>query len=376
MQKLAGFFAISVLFLCVGSLPATAKETASPAKVILDTDFHHFADDHEALLMLNTLRCRKTVDILGVSLVVGNHWMAQIKEDAVKAVERLGLGDTVPVYVGASAPLVHNYDLFALDKEMYGSIYAGAWTKDPGTVVEPLGGYAQDTTVESTHAIDFIIRSIRANPGEVTILALGPLTNIAMALRKDPGLAPLIKEIIYMGGNIEVLGNVTAAAEFNFWFDAESAAIVLGSEIKHTLIPLDATDKLLFNKEKFERMVGSHSEHLVSQMFFLPKFQKTFAENPDYVIPVWDALVPALLTEDKTLVRKQRQFNVMVDHNRGPNYGRVLAYPLADALGATTAVGTKPANVILEYNAEPFWAIYEDLIFDPINDSSRQCTTE
>ena len=73
MQKLAGFFAIFVLFAGVGSLPATVKAKASPAKVIIDTDFHHFADDHEALLMLNALRCRKTVEILGVSLVAGNH---------------------------------------------------------------------------------------------------------------------------------------------------------------------------------------------------------------------------------------------------------------------------------------------------------------
>lgn len=97
--------------------------------------------------------------------------------------------------------------------------------------------------VSDENAVGWLIDTIRANPDDVTILAVGPLTNIALAMRTDPGIVPLIKRVIYMGGAVEVPGNVRPAAELNCWFDPEASKIVARAPIEHVVVPADVTGR-------------------------------------------------------------------------------------------------------------------------------------
>ena len=106
----------------------------------------------------------------------------------------------------------------------------------------PPDGMAEHAQPADQHAIDFIIEQVEKYPHEVTLLVIGPVTNIALAVRKDPDIVPLIKRIVYMGGAVDVPGNVTPAAEFNWWFDPEAAKIVLREPIPQAIIPLDVTN--------------------------------------------------------------------------------------------------------------------------------------
>ncbi|MEF9672904.1 nucleoside hydrolase [Pseudomonas sp. PCH446] len=94
-------------------------------------------------------------------------------------------------------------------------------------------------------------------PHEVTLLAIGPLTNLALAIRQAPDIVPLIKRIVYMGGAIEIPGNTTPAAEFNWWFDPEAAKIVLRSPIEHVIFPNDVCEKVTFDASVYQRVIAA-----------------------------------------------------------------------------------------------------------------------
>lgn len=119
-----------------------------------------------------------------------------------------------------------------------------------------------------------------------------------------------------MDGAFYVEGNSNATAEFNWWFDAEA--------IKYVVVPLDATDKILFKKKYCEKwIIGKFHDHFMSKYFLVPKFQKKFKKNPDYSIPVWDALVPAYLY-DPNVVKEKRRLYTSVDSTHDPSYGSAI----------------------------------------------------
>lgn len=120
-------------------------------------------------------------------------------------------------------------------------------------IVAPAGGYATHTRPHGVHAVDFLIQSIHKYPHQVVIFAIGPLSNIALALLLDPTIAPLIRKIVIMGGQIEVPGNsFCGAAEFNWWFDAEAAQIVLRAKgLQRLIVPLDLTDTVPMTQEVY-----------------------------------------------------------------------------------------------------------------------------
>jgi inosine-uridine nucleoside N-ribohydrolase len=103
------------------------------------------------------------------------------------------------------------------------------------------------------HAVDLIVRLARQYPGEITLVPIGPLTNIALALRSAPELAQIIPQIVLMGGSFSG-GNVTPAAEFNFYVDPEAAAMVFDSGIPITMVGLDVTRKVVLTEERLRRL--------------------------------------------------------------------------------------------------------------------------
>ena len=328
-------------------------------KVIFDTDFNTMGDDGQAFVMLSQAMAEGKVDVLGVSVVSGNQWLDQEVADALRAVERMGVADKVKVYAGAVDPLVHDVDTYQLEAQLFGKGYAGAWRKPRPTeadLVAPPDGFAKGTKTESTHAVQFIVDTVKANPGEVTILAVGPLTNLALAFRMHPEIVPMVKRIVYMGGAIDVPGNVTPAAEFNWWFDPEAARIVLREPIEHVIIPLDVTNTAKFDKAVYDRISGSGTA--VADMF-AATYKRRFDSDPKAVAEVWDTLAAAYVL-DPTIATDVREMAVDMDVVFGPNYGRSLGYY------KNPPVGVQNAKVVFGIDLDRFWALYSDLLGRPV----------
>ncbi len=138
-------------------------------------------------------------------------------------------------------------------------------------------------------AVDFIVRTVLDNRDEITIVAIGPLTNIAMAIRQDPDFAMAVKSLYIMGGAVASLpdgaSNVTPNAEFNFWVDPEAARIVLRSGIPIELSPLNVSRKTRFSKEDFERIVrvSNPSTQLLRETM-TAQFQREEAMSSHYLM--------------------------------------------------------------------------------------------
>jgi purine nucleosidase len=167
------------------------------------------------------------IELAGLTTVAGNVELAKTTANALAVASFVGLG-SVPVTAGCGTPLLRP------------ALYAGHVHGESG-----LGGAVLPTparSAEAGHAIDFIIESAAAAPGEITLVATGPLTNIGLALRREPALASWVKDFVIMGGSAS-RGNVTPAAEFNIWADPEAAAIVFGAQWPNgvRMIGLDVT---------------------------------------------------------------------------------------------------------------------------------------
>jgi inosine-uridine nucleoside N-ribohydrolase len=227
----------------------------APPKVILDTDFNTISDDGQALAMLAQLDAAGKLDLLGVTVATGNAWLEQETSDALKAVERLGIERSVGVYVGAKYPLLHDYDSYLDEVATLGAPidYVGAFASPPPTsrsdLVPPPDGFATHTRPQAQHAVDFLIEQIHRYPHQVSILEIAPPTNLAMAIRKDPGIVPLIKQVVTMAGQIYVAGNAyNDVAEFNWWADPEAVKIVLRAAVPKVILPLDLTNNVPLTK--------------------------------------------------------------------------------------------------------------------------------
>ena len=204
-------------------------------KVIIDTD--PGVDDAAAILMA---LASPEIDLLGLSCVAGNVPLSDAVANACKVVDLSGRDD-VPVYAGAPGPLVRD--------QVFGK-YAriGPFGHDfvtDGNIM-PAGG----------HAVDFIVctaREAAASGEKVTICAIGPLTNIALALMQHPDVARGIGQIVSMGGAFAALGHRTPWAEFNVYADPHAAEIVYRSGVPVVVMPLDMTFQALFTQRHFER---------------------------------------------------------------------------------------------------------------------------
>ncbi|MCY3965382.1 MAG: nucleoside hydrolase [Acidobacteria bacterium] len=283
-------------------------------QVIFDTDFGTCPQDDCYALML-ALQSPE-LEILGITTVAGNWSLEQGTADVLRLLEIAGR-EEIPVYAGADMPLMHEPSEYA--RTTYGSW----WSDQPPTA--PPGGFAQKK-VEPLGAVEYIVDTIESRPGEVTILAIGPLTNVAMALRHRPGLAGRVKRLVIMGGAVATLpdgaGNITPGAEFNFWVDPEAAKIVLRSGIPIDLSPLNVSRKSSFTAEWFDELVANPTPftELIRDGGRLWE-----GAPPDAVVHMYDQIAVASLI-DPTLVTTTELY-VDVDSNPGISYGTSLGGP-------------------------------------------------
>ncbi|GKV69241.1 ribosylpyrimidine nucleosidase [Sporosarcina sp. NCCP-2716] len=201
-------------------------------KVIIDVDTG--IDDAIGILLAEK---SGMADILGITTVNGNTSLDQATRNTRKITKLLGRDD-LKVVQGAARPLLR-------DPYFEVSVHGN----------DGIGGALRDMEVEirdEGFAPDFIIEQAKQHPGEITVILLAPLTNMALAIRKEPRLKEWLKELVIMGGAFDHRGNITPTAEYNMYIDPEAAKIVVHSGIPITMVGLDVTSQTLLTKADVE----------------------------------------------------------------------------------------------------------------------------
>jgi len=337
-----------------------------PAKVIIDTDFNTIGDDGQVLAMAAQLDAAGAIELMGVTVASGNQWLNQGVSDALKAVERLGIERSVKVYAGAPYPLLHDYLAHQQEKLLNGAPvdYVGAFAAAPtDTLVPPPDGFATHTRPAERNAAEFIIDAVRRHPHEVTILAIAPPTNLAMAIRLDPGIVPLIKQVVTMAGQVYVGGNAYLDnAEFNWWFDPEATRVVLRAAAPHVVVPLDATNTLPLTRDVYLQ-IAQHRPATPITKLFRDEFAPFFGSGPPPYLPfIFDTAALAYLA-DPTLATDVRELWLDVNTTLDRNYGKAIV-AVSDPYPGTGIL--QKSKVVFRFDNPRFYAWYADLLTRPV----------
>jgi purine nucleosidase len=227
-------------------------------KIIIDTD----PGQDDAVAILLALASPEELEVLGIVAVAGNVGVAQNAINARKVVELSGRTD-IPVYAGCSRPM--RRQLVTAEH-----VHGDTGLNGPD-LPEP------QIPLQAQHGVDFLIDTLmQAEPRTITLCTLGPLTNIAMALVKEPRIAGRIAEIVMMGGAYFEVGNITPAAEFNIYVDPDAADVVMRSGAPITILPLDVTHMIQSTPARLDaiKALGNSSGRAVHDML-------TFSEGFD-----------------------------------------------------------------------------------------------
>ncbi len=212
-------------------------------KLILDTD--PGVDDAMAIAYA---LCHPGIDLLALTTVFGNVEQAIAHRNAQYLLQRFGARD-VAVAAGATAPLVQP----RLPPADFVHGADGLGNCFPAEAV-PLDGSARHAQLDSLDAADFIIARAKACPGEITLVAVGPLTNVALALRREPALPGLLRELVIMGGAVDEPGNVSPLAEANFFNDPHAADEVFNGDWPASVVGLDVTHQVMLTDTHLGRL--------------------------------------------------------------------------------------------------------------------------
>jgi purine nucleosidase len=291
-------------------------------------------DQAAAILMI--LGQRQAFDVLGLVATAGNISLDQTVANCLKLMELAGRPD-IPVFAGCPHPILRP---LVMAEHVHGP--TGLDGPDlPPPSIRP----------QEKHGVDFIIDTVRAHPGEITICSLSPVTNLAMALRKAPDIAGKIHEVVAMLGAYFEVGNITPAAEFNCYVDPEAADIVLKAGIRTTLLPLDVTHRMRSTPERLNAMralknrCGIATAEMLefSEAFDLKKYGWEGA-------PLHGPCVPAFLLAPDMF--SGRQINVSVELNGTLTAGMTVAdwWQITD----------RPKNVFYVRDGDP--VAYYDLL--------------
>ena len=302
-------------------------------KIILDCDPGH--DD--AIAMMLALASPE-LEVLGVTVTYGNVGLERTQQNA-RVVREL-VGSSVPIYAGADRPLVR-------ERIHAANVHGVSGLEGPHLPTPQKG-------LESQHAVQFIIEQVLANPGEVTLVPVGPLTNIALALRMEPKIAPAIRQIVLMGGSVDT-GNTTPSAEFNIFCDPHAAKMVFNAGVPLTMFGLNLTHQALALPERVARFrnLGTKVGEFTAQL--LEFFRHHHKQRYNWEgAPIHDACAVAFLIRPDLF--KTGMYAVDVEANDGLAFGRTIC--------DYWAVTDKPLNceVALEVDAEGFYDLLVERI--------------
>lgn len=303
-------------------------------KIILDCDPGH--DDAIAILLAAH---HPDIDLLAITTVAGNQTVTKTANNALKVCSLADIR-TVPIAKGMGRPLVR--------PARHAANIHGESGLDGPHLPEP------QLQLAPQHAVDLLIDLLLHSDGDITLVATGPLTNIAMAMLREPAIIPKIQAISLMGGAIG-LGNVTPAAEFNIWVDPEAASIVFQCGRPVTMVPLEvthralATEQIITHLRSSNRIVANLAADLL--LFFAERYHTVFGfASP----PVHDPCAVARVVDPDIVTTSLMHVNI--EMNGEFTAGRTIC-DIYHILG-------KPANIQVgqNLNVARFW----DMVIDTL----------
>jgi inosine-uridine nucleoside N-ribohydrolase len=351
---------------CAAVLATAPDGAAAQEFAIVDADMGVLNDDAVALFMLLN---SPDVTVLGVTIVPGNTWMESGTAFALRQLELVGRQD-IPVFMGVREPLMGSRQPWLeAEERLWGkSEYLGAYGRPrPESYLaldrEPAIGYPTSKP-SSEHAVDFIVRAVKAHPNQVTLFALGPATNIALAIRKNPEIVPLVKRVYYMGGAVDVPGNSSPSAEFNWWFDPEAVRITLRAPFREQIVvPIDIAERVFYTKAEYDRIAAAPETPITR--LFRQLHGARFEKDPKARSFVWDALTTAIFLQPAMATRLDERY-LDIDVTYGPNYGRSIGYHQSRRRAldspADFPAGTQKVKVLMDVDRKAFWDLYIDLM--------------
>jgi inosine-uridine nucleoside N-ribohydrolase len=355
--------------LFLAALVGVANVSAeSRRKVIVDQDCRGPATTD----LLSTLALIQSPDtaVLAVTVVSGDQWRDEEVAHTLRLLEIVGRTD-IPVVPGAVFPLINRKEEMARWEKLHGRVgYQGAWNeKPPGNYP---GWWAQRGYYEPFHvpelpegnpttkaapedAAHFLIRMARKHPGQITIYAGGPLTNLALALAIDHEFPTLVKELVVMGASLRPVADGTPMSEptlhtprreFNFWWDPEATRMVLRAPWpKVTVTSVDISVKTRLSKALIEEIGRSRT----------PAAQYVAKWSDEQLM--WDE-VAALAWLEPSLITRQRTVYMDIDIDHGAGYGNTLSWPA----GGNPGLGEQLVTLQEDLDLSRFYPMFVDLM--------------
>lgn len=301
-----------------------------PKRIIIDTD--PGVDDAFTFLLA---LASPEIKLDALTTTQGNVTVEKATRNALSVLE-LGGASHIPVVQGSVLPLVQPLRASA---HVHGESGIGN-AELPSPQAKPV----------PAHAVDYLIERVLAEPDEISIFPIGPMTNIAMAIRKEPRFVKAVKELVIMGGAIQEGGNMTPLAEFNIYVDPHAAHIVFHSGIPMTLIPLDVTHKCLLKQEHVDRLMKIDSPVTRFLKDAIDVYLKASIQLGYEGCALHDPLTLATIIAPELLTLKE--YYVDVDISGGVSMGKTFA----DIFNVTK----KPANikVAMDVRGEDFIELF------------------
>jgi purine nucleosidase len=370
-------------------LPAGTKR-----KVIYDQDNSGpFGTDILGTLMMLQA---DNVDLLGITLVTGDAWMKQEMAYTLRLLELMGRTE-IPVYAGAEFPMLNTKEEWQLRQQLYGGHrldpWMGAFNRANGgpNDIKPLPppyDRVANLTPQQEHAARFIIKAVRENPGQVTIYAGGPLTNVALAIALAPDIVPLVPEVVIMGAGFHVF-----TSTFNIFFDPESARKVLRAAWpKCTIVSVDIAEEIHESDEiapgrRMIEEIASRAQSPISELFQIHAVEPLQRNPGQRLFRMADEMIAAQII-DPSIFTKSEQMYLDICTTPGPRYGDSMFWPknwqdVPDAGKSVSAadrrvfvdprqfyLGPPPSaglvNVLQEIDQDRFKKLFVDLMTRPI----------
>ena len=375
--------------------PALAPpQSGGKRKVIYDQDNSGpFGTDILGTLMMLQ---GDNIDLLGITLVTGDAWMKQEMAYTLRLLEMMGRTE-IPVYPGAEFPMLNTKEEWQLRQQLYGGHrldpWMGAFNRTNGgpDEIKPLPPpYDRLASLkpQQEHAARFIINTVRANPGQVTIYAGGPLTNLALAIALAPDIVSLVPEVVIMGTGFHVFTNA-----FNIFFDPESARKVLRAAWpKCSIVTVDLAEEIHENDEvapsrRMAEEIAARAQSPISELFQIHALEP-LRRNPNlHFFRMADEMIAAQII-DPGVFTKWEPMYVDICTTPGPRYGDSMFWPknwqaVPDAGKSVSAadrrvfvdprqfyLGPPPSaglvNVLQEIDHDRFKKLFVDLMTKPI----------
>jgi inosine-uridine nucleoside N-ribohydrolase len=337
------------LLVLIGALAlSTASQAKEPLLVVYDNDFYG-PTSADILPLIGS----PDVKVLGFTVVTGDGWRDEEAAYLLRSLE-LYHHTEIPVYLGAVHPLINSADRLRAWEQSHGKVvWKGAWNEssmgpmfhpDEPTKIAALEEGLPTVKAQTESAVTFMIRMVHEHPHQVVILAAGPMTNIALAIRLDPEFAALAKELVFMGALIDtnlgqVAGNTNFNTDFNFIFDPEAAHIALTAPWARITAVGDISNNTMMTKDAYKALIAKKTP-----------VTEVLARHP-WALPMWDELAAELMI-DRSLITKEVEAYMDVDVDHGLNYGITHVWPEA----THPNLGEQKVHVVLDVDKTRFLA--------------------